>query len=210
MRMRLFVTPILIAALAGPALASMGGGSSQPEPVQNPPNELKAGAETTPRQQAEQLYGNAYDDIAKANLDAAAGKDKNAQKKYKRALERASSAVALDSAYFEAWNLVGFASRKLADYPRSLAAYARCLSIQPGYVAAREYLGEAYLELGRIREAREQLAWLERLNAADQARTLSGRIGVWQAAHPDSLMPAPAARPDTSARVSSQGSGSGD
>ena len=206
MRTRFLAVPILIAALAAPAFASMGG-SPPPEPAQNPPNEVKAGAEITPRQQAEQLYGGAYDDIAKANFDIANGKDKNAQKKYKRALERASSAVALDSSYFEAWNLVGFAARKLADYPRSLAAYGRCLSIQPGYAAAREYLGEAYVDLGRIREAREQLAWLERMNAGDQAHTLSGRIEQWQSAHPDSLAPAPAAKPDTSARVPSQGSG---
>jgi tetratricopeptide (TPR) repeat protein len=206
MRLRQLAVPVLIAALAAPAFASMGG-SPQPEPASNPANDVRPSAENTPRQQAEQLYGGAYDDVAKANLDAANGKDKNAQKKYKRALERASDAVALDSSYFEAWNLVGFAARKLADYPRSLAAYGRCLAIQPGYAAAREYLGEAYLELGRVREAREQLAWLERLNAADQARTLSGRIAEWQSAHPDSLVPAPAARPDTSSRVPSQGSG---
>ena len=206
MRTRLLAAPILIAALAAPAFASMGG-SPPSEPAQRPPNEVQAGAETTPRQQAQQLYGGAYDDVAKASLEAANGKDKNAQKKYKRALERATSAVALDSTYYEAWNLVGFAARKLADYPRSLSAYGRCLSIQPGYAAARESLGEAYVELGRIREAREQLAWLERLNAGDQAKTLSGRIAEWQSAHPDSLTPAPAAKPDTSARVPSQGSG---
>ena len=205
MRIRHFVAPVLIAALAAPALASMGG-SPAPEPASNPPNEVRSES-VSPRQQAEQLYGSAYDDIAKANLDAAGGKDKNAQKKFKRALERATSATALDSNYFEAWNLVGFAARKLSDYPRSLAAYGRCLSIQPGYAAAREYLGEAYIELGRIREAREQLAWLERLNAADQVRTLSGRINEWQTAHPDSQPPAPAARPDSAAASPATGSG---
>ena len=205
MRIRLFAAPILIVALAAPAYASMGG-SPRPEPAPSQP-EIKAGEEATPRQQAERLYGDAYEGIAKANAEATKGKDKNAQKKYKQALERASSAVELDPAYFEAWNLVGFAARKLGDYPRSLSAYGRCLSIQPGYAAAREYLGEAYVELGRIREAREQLAWLERLNAVPQMETLTGRIREWQSAHPDSMMPAPAARPDSAARVPSQGSG---
>lgn len=206
MRHRFAVPLVLIVALAAPAFASMGG-SPKPEPASEPQGEIKAGPAATPRQQAEQLYGGAYDDIAKANLDVANGKGKNAQKKFKRALDRASEAVVLDSTYFEAWNLVGFAARKLADYPRSLAAYGTCLRLQPGYAAAREYLGEAYVELGRIREAREQLAWLERLSAADQVKTLTTRIAEWQTAHPDSLVPAPAARPDTSAKSPSQGSG---
>ena len=206
MRIRIPLIFVLTAAFAASAYASMGGSPAR-EPASSPRTEVKAGAVLTPRQQAEQLYGGAYDDVAKAGLDAANGKDKNAQKKYRRALDRATDAVALDSTYFEAWNLAGYAARKLADYPRSLASYARCLRIQPGYAAAREYLGEAYLELGRIREAREQLSWLERLGAADQAKALSQRIAVWQAAHPDSLAPAPAAKPDTGAKIPPQGSG---
>ena len=206
MRIRIPLVLALIASFVPPALASMGG-SSSPEPASTSRPEVKAGGVLTPRQQAEQLYGGAYDDIAKAGLDLANGKDKNAQKKYRRALDRAADAVALDSTYFEAWNLVGYASRKLADYPRSLEAYRRCLVIQPGYAAAREYLGEAYLELGRAGDAREQLSWLERLGAADQAKALSGHIAAWQAAHPDSLVPAPAARPDTAAKAPAEGSG---
>ena len=80
MRIRLLAAPILIAALAVPAYASMGG-SPRPEPTPSQPNEIKAGEETTPRQQAERLYGGAYDDIAQAKLDAARGKDKNADRK---------------------------------------------------------------------------------------------------------------------------------
>ena len=201
----------LIAVLATPALASMGG-SAPPEPPQGTQPEFNNNNQLTPRQQAEQLYGSAYDDIAKANLDLANGKDKNAEKKFKRALDHATDAVRLDSTYFEAWNLVGFASRKLGDYPRSLSAYGRCLAIQPGYAPAREYLGEAYLELGRVRDAREQLGWLQRLNAPDQTKILAARIDAWQAAHPDSLAPAPAASPaaapaDSAVKAPASGSG---
>jgi tetratricopeptide (TPR) repeat protein len=206
MRIRIPLVFALIATSAASSFASMGG-SPAPEPASSPRTEVNPGAVLTPRQQAEQLYGGAYDDIAKAGLDAANGKDKNAQKKYRHALDRATDAVALDSMYFEAWNLAGYAARKLADYPRSLESYARCLRIQPSYAPAREYLGEAYLELGRVRDAREQLSWLERLGAADQAKALSGRIAAWQGAHPDSLAPAPAARPDSTAKSPAQGAG---
>ncbi len=203
---RLLTTIALSATLATPALANMGG-SPPPEPAASPQTEVRPTATLTPRQQAEQLYGGAYDDVTKANQDLANHKDKNAEKKLKRALQRAQDAVALDSTYFEAWNLVGFASRKLADYPRSLSAYGRCLAIKPDYAPAREYLGEAYVELGRVREAREQLLWLQRLNAADQVKALATRIDAWQSAHPDSLAPPAAAPPDSVLKSPAQGSG---
>ena len=59
-----------------------------------------------------------------------------------------------------AWTRLGYAHRKLKDYEESLDAYGRALSINPHNRSAIEYLGEAYLELGRVWEA-ERL--LERL-----------------------------------------------
>ena len=196
MRSPILTAAVLVAALATAAAANMGG-SPPPEPSA-PGGDIRTTEALTPRQQAQQLYGGAYDDIAKAGKDLADGKEKNAQKKFKRALDRASQAVALDPSYYEAWNLVGYASRKLSDYPRSLEAYDRCLKLKPDYTAAREYLGEAYVELGKIREAREQLGWLQRLAADEQASTLASRIDAWQKAHPDSVSaPAPAESADT-------------
>ncbi len=207
MLQRRLLAVAVIAALASPALADMGG-APPPEPSV-PKGDFPTTEAATPRQQAERLYGDAYDEIAKANKDLADGKDKNAQKKLKHAIERAQDAVKLDTTYAEAWNLVGYAARKLADYPRSLDAYDRCLRLKPDYAAAREYLGEALVELGRVREAREQLGWLQRLKAADQAKALASRIDAWQAAHPDSAAPAsaPVAPADSTAKAPTTGSG---
>ena len=204
MLQRRFIAIAVLAVLASPALADMGG-APPPEPSA-PKGDFPTTEAMTPRQQAERLYGDAYDEIAKANKDLADGKDKNAQKKLKHAIDRAQDAVKLDSTYAEAWNLVGYAARKLSDYPRSLAAYERCLHFKPDYAAAHEYLGEALIELGRVREAREQLAWLQRLNAADQAKALAGRIDAWQTAHPDSAAPA-AAPADSATKAPATGSG---
>ena len=206
MRSSFFIAVGLTLVLAGPAAASMGGAPA-PEPAV-PRTDPAPGAMLTPRQQAEQLYGDAYDDVARANKDFADGKDKNAQKKLKHALDRAGDAVKLDTTYAEAWNLVGYASRKLGDYPRSLDAYDHCLRLKPDYAAAREYLGEALVELGRVREAREQLGWLERLNAADQVKALAARIDAWRTTHPDSTAAAPApAAPDSTVHAPASGSG---
>src|SRR5437867_1302034 len=157
MRARVSVSIFLGLVLASlPAFASFSG-SSKPE--QN------ANANTT-RQEAERLYGDAYNDVAKAKKDLADGKTKNLEKKFKKALERGERAVELDSTYHEAWNLVGYCARNLKLYDKSLAAYQRALTIKPDFAAAREYLGETYLEMGQPDKAREQLAWLEKLSAA--------------------------------------------
>jgi tetratricopeptide (TPR) repeat protein len=61
----------------------------------------------------------------------------------------------------DAYNLMGFAWRKLGDYDRALAAYDRALALNPHHRGALEYLGEAYLELDKPERARETLDRLE-------------------------------------------------
>jgi tetratricopeptide (TPR) repeat protein len=56
-----------------------------------------------------------------------------------------------------AWARLGFAHRKLKKYEASLFAYGRALQINPHNRAALEYLGEAYVELGRYVEAVDTL-----------------------------------------------------
>jgi tetratricopeptide (TPR) repeat protein len=56
-----------------------------------------------------------------------------------------------------AYNLMGFAYRKLGDYAAALEAYDRALTLNPHNRGALEYLGEAYLELGRPDAAKATL-----------------------------------------------------
>ena len=62
----------------------------------------------------------------------------------------------------DAWNLTGFASRKLGDYVRSETAYDKALALDPKHKGALEYKGELYLTLGNLAGAEGLLA---RLNA---------------------------------------------
>lgn len=188
-RFALALIPLL---WAGTARAD---GGSPPSPSTLPPSggsqEIQAQASLTPRQQAEQLYADGWKDVEKAKTDLADGKDKNAEKKFRKALDRMTRATELDSTYHEAWNMVGFTHRKLHEYDAALAAYDRCLRLKPDYAPAREYLGEACVELGRMDDARAQLAALERLNAKDLADQLRARItaaakGDSTGAHADS------------------------
>jgi tetratricopeptide (TPR) repeat protein len=203
MRTRIILVFILSLPFSMPALANLSGGSRDPEPSRSTP-EARTN-DLTPREQAARLYRDGHEDVTKAKRELAEGKTKNATKRFKRALDRGQEAVALDTTYHEAWNLVGYSARHLGDYDRSLAAYHRCLRLKPDYAEAREYLGEAYVALGDLPKAREQLAWLERLKATEEAADLKEAIDAWAAAHPDSTAPKAAATDSTAAP---QGGGS--
>jgi tetratricopeptide (TPR) repeat protein len=112
------------------------------------------------RAQAEKAYAKGWEISEEAKKELAAGKSDSAKKKFGKALKKFSEATDIDPAYFEAWNMVGFCSRKSGDLKRAFAAYEKCLVIQPEYEPAHEYLGEAYLMSGDRGKAKEQLAWL--------------------------------------------------
>jgi len=164
---------------------------------------------STARQQAEQDYADAYESVGKAKKDLEDGKAKNAEKKFRHAMEQCEKAVLIDERYHEAWNLLGFTSRKLGDYDKAFKAYDRCLSIKPDYAQAREYLGEAWLEKGDAKQAKVQLIWLERLGATEELKVLKGQYDAFVAAHPDAA-PAPSSTPQAPAdTTTAAGAGSG-
>lgn len=56
-----------------------------------------------------------------------------------------------------AHSLMGFAYRKLGDYRRSLEHYQKALELNPYNRGALAYLGETYLEMGHLAEAKRIL-----------------------------------------------------
>ncbi len=200
---------VLLFFAASAAVAMSSGPSSPPPPPSQPgvPGMSgPGGGQFTPRQEAEQSYALAYEEVGKAKKDLEDGKAKNAAKKFRRALERSEKAVLYDERYHEAWNLLGFTARKLGDYDKAFKAYDRCLAIKPDYAPAREYLGEAWLEKGDVKQARLQLVWLERLGATEELKTLKAQYDAWTAAHPDSAA-APAAQPARTDSATAAGAG---
>jgi tetratricopeptide (TPR) repeat protein len=63
----------------------------------------------------------------------------------------------------DVYNLLGFALRKTGDFKTSLTYYTKALEMKPDHKAAREYLGELYVETGNMDKAKEQLAELAKL-----------------------------------------------
>ena len=212
MRLRpMIVVACLVPVLATAAYASFGGGpKNDPPPSSEPPSSPDAteGQTKTNRQEAEQIYADGYEQVAKAKKDLADGKAKNAAKKFKKALERGERAVELDANYYEAWNLVGYASRKLGDYPKAFSSYDKCLAIKPDYAPAREYLGEAWLEQNDAAKARLQLAELEKAGANAEATDLRTQIETYEKAHPGTAA-APTTPATTPAATDTTASASG-
>ena len=75
----------------------------------------------------------------------------------------------------DAYTRLGFAYRKEGDYERALRAYDEALALNPHHRGALEYLGEAFLEMGRPGDAEAMLA---RLAAA--CRRVAGDQDDWQ------------------------------
>lgn len=80
---------------------------------------------------------------------------------YDRAIPLLENVVARDPGNADAWNYLGFSHRKLKDYEKSLTAYEKALSINPRHKGALEYLGELYVQTGKIEKANAQLKKLK-------------------------------------------------
>jgi tetratricopeptide (TPR) repeat protein len=140
-----------------PALAWSNGGGGGGTGV----GSFDAPRELTPAQQAREAYSQGVRAVEQADKSAKAATDvaneskktkalEKAQKQYGKAREYFVAAVRLQPDKHEAWNYVGYTSRKLGDYDNALAAYAEALRLKPDYADAIEYRGEAYLGLDRI------------------------------------------------------------
>jgi Flp pilus assembly protein TadD len=71
--------------------------------------------------------------------------------------------LAEDTQQADVYNLLGFTLRKTGDFKTSLTYYTKALELQPDHKAAREYLGELYVQTGNMEKAKKQLAILAKL-----------------------------------------------
>jgi cytochrome c-type biogenesis protein CcmH/NrfG len=88
--------------------------------------------------------------------------------------------LAEDTQQADVYNLLGFTLRKTGDFKTSLTYYTKALELQPDHKAAREYLGELYVETGNLAKAQEQLAILAKLcpNGCEEREDLQKAISA--------------------------------
>ena len=102
------------------------------------------------------------DDTSTGSVDLSSVRAKIKAGSYGAALEELRG-LAEDTQQADVYNLLGYTLRKTGDYTTSLTYYNKALDLQPDFRAAREYLGELYVETGNIGKAKEQLTALVRL-----------------------------------------------
>jgi tetratricopeptide (TPR) repeat protein len=82
------------------------------------------------------------------------------KEQYAQAVPLLEQVLAKNGKDADAYNLLGFSHRKLGKLEQALAYYDKALSIDPKHRGAHEYRGEAYLELGQLDKAKQDLAFL--------------------------------------------------
>src|ERR1700730_6781152 len=178
MRTHLALAAFVLVAAGGAAWPA--GGSPMPS--------MPAAREQSPQEQAKSLYNDGIRDVHKADgfqadanqLTDAGKKDKALRKAhdhYTSSQTKFVQAVKLDPNMYEAWNYVGYTSRKLGNYDIALSAYERALSLHPGYPEALEYRGEAFLALNRISDAQQAYLDLFAANRGLADKLLSAMKG---------------------------------
>ncbi|HWZ64422.1 MAG TPA: tetratricopeptide repeat protein [Steroidobacteraceae bacterium] len=152
--LRLLSAALLIGVLP-PALASGGGMMPQAMP-----------RIASPEQQARDLFNDGVGYVKKADkVDAEAAQatdagkreraGKDARARYASALGKFQQSLQRNPQLPEAWNYLGYTSRKLGNYADALTAYEKALALKPGYPDAIEYRGEAFLGVNRPEDAKQ-------------------------------------------------------
>jgi len=151
------------------ALAAGGGGSTpRPEIPRPSPSQSK-----NPKEQARETDFQKAEYLIKAE-------------KYDEAIPLLQKVVADNARDADAWNYLGFASRKLGKNDEALGYYQKALAIDPKHKGAHEYMGEAYLQMNNLPKAEEQAVALKGLcpSGCEELEDLEADISDYKAAHP--------------------------
>ena len=86
-------------------------------------------------------------------------KDKieKAEKLYLKALNKLEKAYEKDKKNADILNYLGFALRKTGNFEKAEKFYLKGLKLDAGHLGINEYLGELYVQTGRIELAKERL-----------------------------------------------------
>lgn len=127
--------------------------------------------------------GNTLPPAKKVDPDYARAKAMIDSADYKGGAQLLQQVVEKDPKNADAYNLLGYATRKSGDANGALQYYNVALSIDPKHLGAHEYIGEAYLQLGRLQDAEQELARLDSLCVfgCTEEKTLKAAIASYKA-----------------------------
>ena len=117
-----------------------------------------------------------------ANNDFANAKKAVDAKNWPQAIGLLKKVTAAEPGNPEAFNLLGYATRKSGDARGALQYYQQALALDPKHIGAHEYIGEAYLELNDLAKAEEHMRKLEDLCSfgCRESRELKAAIDAYK------------------------------
>ena len=122
----------------------------------------------------------AVDNMTSADApDLTSPREKIKSKNYAGAIEELKKIADINQ-HADVYNLLGFSLRKSGDFKTALTYYTKALEFDPNHKAAREYLGELYVETGNLEKAKEQLTALTKLcpGGCEEREDLQKAIGT--------------------------------
>jgi len=117
-----------------------------------------------------------------SGLQGAQARDLDARVKqgFREARDKFQAATAADPQMKEAWNMLGYTTRRLGEYQLSLEAYDKALALAPDYPEAIEYRAELFLLTGRFDQVKDAYAQLTQ-KAPSYAGVLKESMRDWVA-----------------------------
>jgi tetratricopeptide (TPR) repeat protein len=168
--------PMVVLGAGGGGMDSGGMGSMPSARAQSPEEQARNAYNDGVR--AVKQASKYEEDVAAAKEDKKAKASERMRKQYEKARGYFANAVSKQATMHEAWNYVGFTSRKLGEYDKALAAYDEALRLKPDYAEAIEYRGEAYVWMNRLDDAKKAYMDLYR-DSREMANQLMAVMQQW-------------------------------
>ena len=103
------------------------------------------------------LYKEAKKLVLKAKKLEKKDKIEKAKKLYLKAYDKFEKAYAKDKKNADILNYLGYTLRKTGNFEKAEIYYLKGLELDSGHLGINEYLGELYVQTGRIELAKERL-----------------------------------------------------
>ena len=113
------------------------------------------------------LYNSGKKLILRAKKLEKKDKIEKAKKLYLKAYKKLEKAYAKDKKNADILNYLGYTLRKTGDLEQAEVYYLKGLEIDSGHLGINEYLGELYVQTGRIELAKERLQVLDGCNCEE-------------------------------------------
>jgi len=101
--------------------------------------------------------------LAKTDVEMTNARSLIAKKDWAGALKVLESYTQNNTSSADGFNLLGYSYRNLQRYNESLVAYKQALTLDPVHRGAHEYIGMAYLSMGKLDDAKIHLDALNKI-----------------------------------------------